>query len=123
MNQKNQDAAESKAMFQPNVDIVSAENEVLIYADLPGAEYDGIDVSFDRGVLELNARIAQREPAGKAVVQEYAVGDFRRSFRLPEDYDAARASAEFRDGVLCLRVPKAQAARAHKIAIHADRLR
>jgi HSP20 family protein len=107
--------------FTPNVDIVRGPDEVLIYADLPGAKPESLDVSFDRGVLQLFARVDRREPAGRAVREEYAVGDYRRSFTLSEEYDGSKTSAEFHEGVLCLRIPKAAAARAQRVQIRAGR--
>lgn len=105
--------------FTPNVDIVRGQDEILIYADLPGAAADGVEVSFDRGVLQLQASVAKRTPPGRPVREEYAVGDYRRSFTLAEEYDGSKASAEFEHGVLCLRIPKAAQARAHRVEIRA----
>lgn len=118
---KGQDGADVGPVFRPNVDIVSTNDELLIYADLPGAEFDGIDVQFDRGVLELSARIPRRDGARTPLREEYAVGGFRRAFRLAEEFDGSRTTAEYRNGVLCLRVPKAAEARATKVEIRAGK--
>lgn len=110
----------SASSFRPNIDIVSAENEVMILADLPGVEPEGIEVKFDRGVLELHAKLAPREQRRVPLSEEYAVGDFRRAFQLAEEFDGAKTNAEFHDGVLCLRIPKA-AARSQRVQIRAGK--
>jgi HSP20 family molecular chaperone IbpA len=106
-----------RAAFTPNVDIVRGQDEVLIYADLPGTTADGIEVSFDRGMLQLQARVARRSLPGTPLREEYAVGDWRRSFTLSEEYDGSSTSAEYHEGVLCLRIPKAAQARAHRVQV------
>src|SRR5687767_4637898 len=110
---------QSAVTFRPNVGIVNAGDEVLIFADLPGAEPDGSDVRFERGVLELKAKVAPRAAGRTRVLEEYRVGDFQRSFRLPEEFNGSGTSAEFQNGVLCLRVPKSTEARAHRIQVQA----
>lgn len=105
--------------FRPNVDIVSTDDEILIYADVPGARFDGIEVQFDRGVLELSARVLPRPGARTPLREEYAVGSFHRAFRLAEEFDGSKTTAEHRNGVLCLRVPKAEAAKATKVEVRA----
>ncbi|HUR28128.1 MAG TPA: Hsp20/alpha crystallin family protein [Planctomycetota bacterium] len=107
--------------YQPSVDIVHTNDELLIFADLPGAVHDGIEVSFERGVLELRARVARNETSRDALLEEVRVGDFQRAFRLPDDFDGSATRAEVRDGVLTLRIPKAQSARAQRIEIQAGR--
>ena len=113
-------AEDASVAYQPSVDIVHTENELLIQADLPGAAHDGIEVSFERGMLELRARVARREGAGTALLEEFRVGDFQRAFRLPEDYDGSETRAEVHDGVLTLRIPKARSARPKRIEIQAN---
>lgn len=103
--------------YTPNVDIVRAADEVLIYADLPGADPQSIEVSFDRGQLQLHARVTPRSLPGNPLREEYSVGDWRRGFTLSEEYDGAGTVAEYHDGVLCLRIPKAAQARAQRVPI------
>ena len=84
VSQATQDAVRSSTSYRPNIDIVSAENEVMILADMPGVEPEGIDVKFDRGVLELYAKVMPRNQRRNPLSEEYAVGDFRRAFQLAE---------------------------------------
>lgn len=103
--------------YRPNVDICDCGSEVLIVADVPGAAPDAIDVSFDDGVLSVHAAVAARDLPGRTLRQEYGIGDFRRSFRLGDGFDASLISAECRRGVLEIHVPRLAAVRPRKIEV------
>jgi HSP20 family protein len=103
--------------FRPEIDICDSGAEVLIVADVPGATPAAIDVSFDDGVLSVHAPVAARSLPGRAIRQEYGIGDYRRSFKLGEGFDASLISAEYRRGVLEIHVPRLAAVRPRKIAV------
>jgi HSP20 family protein len=103
--------------YQPHVDIRDLGPEVVFVADVPGACADGIDVTFDRGVLTVRADVASRGLPGRAVRQEYGIGGYRRSFRLGDGFDAAAISADYRRGVLTIRVPRVAAALPRKVPV------
>ncbi len=110
---------EATLTYQPNVDICDLGAEVLIVADIPGTRPDGIDVSFEDGVLSLHARVPARDMPGRSVRQEYGIGDYRRSFRLGDDFDASQITADYRHGVLTIRVPRLAAVRPRKVEVRA----
>lgn len=110
---------ETRLTYQPNVDICDCGAEVLLVADLPGARTDGIDVTFEDGVLSLHARVPARELPGRVVRQEYGIGDYRRSFRLGDGFDASQITADYRHGVLTIRVPRLAAVRPRKVEVRA----
>jgi HSP20 family protein len=114
-----QPEAESTLTYQPNVDIRDLGGEVIFDADIPGARADGIDVTFEDGVLSVQAAVAPRELPGRAVRQEYGIGNYRRSFRLGEGFDASQITADYRRGVLTVRVPRLAAARPRKVEVKA----
>lgn len=109
----------ARAIFRPNVDITDFGTEVVIHADLPGAHRDGIDVTFEDGVLSLVADVPPRDQPGTAIRREYGVGDYRRSFRLGEGFDASLITADYRDGVLTMKVPRLAAVLPRKISVKA----
>ena len=111
------ETAREAEVFQPAVDVCDRGTEVTIVADVPGARADGIDVSFDDGVLTVHATVPPRTIPGRAVTREYGVGDYRRAFRLGEDFDASQITAECRAGVLTVRVPRLAAVRPRKIEV------
>ncbi|MBK9128936.1 MAG: Hsp20/alpha crystallin family protein [Phycisphaerales bacterium] len=107
--------------YVPAVDIVERSDEMLIVADVPGVSADGVEVSYERGELRLHARVADREPTGcEWLLREFGVGDFVRSFRVGEGIDSSRIDAEIKDGVLTVRLPKAEAAKRRKITVKAN---
>jgi HSP20 family protein len=103
--------------FQPAVDIRDSGAAVTLVADVPGARADGIDVAFEDGVLTVAATVAARRLPGRMVQQEYGVGDYRRTFRLGEGFDASQIVAECRNGVLTIHVPRLAAVRPRKIEV------
>jgi len=109
--------AEANLTYQPHVDICDRGSEVTLVADVPGAQADAIDVSFEDGVLSLRATVPPRELAGRPLRQEFGIGDYRRSFRLGEDFDASQITAEYRRGVLTIHVPRLPAVRPRKIEV------
>lgn len=104
--------------YVPVVDILERPDELLLLADVPGARADGIDIDYDRGTLTIAARVTPRQaPAQTFMLQEYGVGDFVRTFQVGEGIDASKIEAELNGGVLRLHLPKAEAAKTHKIAV------
>lgn len=107
----------TKATFLPNVDIFETPQEIQLLADIPGAKGEEIDIDFDKGALTIHARVEPRQPEGGFLLREYGVGDFNRTFQVSEKIDASRITAEYRDGVLTLHLPKVEAAQARKITV------
>jgi len=103
--------------YQPHVDVQDLGTEILLLADMPGARAEGLDVSFEDGVLTVQAAVEPRMLPGRSVRQEYGVGDYRRSFRLGDGFDASLITADYRRGVLTVRVPRLAAVRPRKIAV------
>jgi len=110
---------EAALTYQPNVDICDRGPEVLVVADVPGARTDGIDVSFEDGVLSLHAKVPARDLPGRGVRQEYGIGDYRRSFRLGDEFDASRITADYRHGVLTIHIPRLAAVLPRKVEVRA----
>jgi len=108
--------------YRPNVDLIEKADELLVLVDLPGAKHDQIDIQFENGSLTLHAKVAPRRAEDATyLLREFGVGDFYRTFRVSEQIDPARISAEFSDGVLHLHLPKSEAAKPRKITVEAAR--
>jgi HSP20 family molecular chaperone IbpA len=105
--------------FQPNVDIRDAGGEVSLIADIPGATAAAIEVTFEDGVLTMHATVPPREQPGRPIRQEYGIGNYRRSFRLGEGFDASQITADYARGVLTVRVPRLAAVRPRKVEVRA----
>lgn len=105
--------------LRPPVDIVDLDEFILLVADLPGVDRESIDVSVEDGKLTIaGERAAQPElQQGRLVRGERSRGRFTREFRLPRLVDSGRIAAEYRDGMLFVTLPKADAARARRIEV------
>ena len=104
--------------YRPNVDIFETADELLVVADVPGADPDGIDVSLEGGVLTIQATVPPRHHEdAQSVALEYGVGGFHRRFEIDESIDTEAVTAECRDGSLTLRLPKAPQARKRRIPV------
>ena len=111
----------SGRFFRPNVDIVEKDDELMLIADMPGACAESIEINFENGVLTLHGRVCDRQQQNTSYLwREYGVGDFYRTFQVSEEIDASRISADYRDGVLVLHLPKSERARARRIAVKAS---
>jgi len=111
----------SGVTYRPDVDILELTDELLVQADMPGASGESVDIQFEDGSLTIHARVKPRhaELTG-LLMHEYGVGDFYRTFRVSEQIDASRITAEYRDGVLTLHLPKAETSKPRKIQVHAQ---
>ena len=104
--------------YRPNVDIVEKHDELVVLADMPGVNGADIDIHFEDGELTIHGPAAPRQDVETRYrLQEYGVGDFYRTFRVSEQIDASRISAEYTDGVLSLHLPKVEAVRPRRISV------
>ena len=109
-------------VWVPAIDVVEQKDAYLIYAELPGVDASQVDISFEQNVLTVrgtkrSAVEATNEGELRVYAAERVTGSFERSIRLPEFVDGDRITADFRQGLLTITIPKAQAARARKIEI------
>jgi HSP20 family protein len=94
----------------PAVDIRETDNEYLVNADLPGIRREDVKVRLEDNVLTVEGeRKQEKEAKGERSHRvERVYGSFLRRFTLPEDADPGHVSAECKDGVLSVHVPKRQ---------------
>ena len=95
--------------FAPRADAAATQNAYEINMELPGVAADNIDISVHNGSLTIKGekRFEQEEKGRTYFFSEREYGAFQRSFRLPADAQAEDITADFRDGILTVRVPKA----------------
>jgi HSP20 family protein len=102
----------------PLIDIHEGPEGLVLEADLPGAVDDGVNIRLEDNVLVLHAKVPSPFPEGARVLHgEYRVGDFYRSFILSDEVERSRISAELKNGVLRLILPKAERAKTRRIEI------
>jgi HSP20 family protein len=107
----------SGRLYRPDVDIVEKQDELLLIADMPGTSPEDLEVRFENGTLTIYGRVKERQPQDVYLLREYGIGDFFRTFQVNETIDPERISAEYRDGVLTLHLPKVEAAKPRKIQV------
>lgn len=107
------------AEWSPLVDITEDEKEYVIKAELPEVKKEDVKVSVQDGVLTITGeRKSEKEEKGKKFHRvERTYGSFYRSFTLPEDADAQMVAAEFKDGVLKVRLTKSEKAKPKSIDV------
>src|SRR5213595_3301698 len=106
------------AYFQPAVDIFETKDELVLVADMPGVPPDGVDLEGDE--LSIEGRVRSGEYDGlKPLYVEYGVGGYYRAFTLGEMIDREGIKAQMKNGVLVLRLPKGERARARRITVDA----
>lgn len=103
----------------PSVDMFEEKNEVVIKAELPGMKKEDIDISLTDNTITLSGEKKKEEKVEKKNYYrvERSEGSFRRSFRLPAEVQTDKAEANFRDGVLEIRVPKTEEAIKQKVKV------
>ncbi len=109
--------------FEPRVDVAENDKEVRITAELPGVEEKDVEVSLSRDAITIKGeKREEKEEKGKEQYRmERSYGAFRRSFSLPCEVDADKATASFKKGVLTVMLPKtAEAAKSKKIEVKAS---
>jgi HSP20 family protein len=104
--------------FTPPIDIHEGPDGLTLEADLPGANENNLFIQLEDNVLSLHARVESPAPEGARLLhEEYHVGDYYRSFILSDEVDRDRITAELKNGVLRLILPKADRVRARRIEI------
>ena len=108
-----------QGVWEPAVDIVEDKKEYILQADLPGIRKQDVEVTFENGLLRLSGeRKHEREGKDRRYLRaECPYGSFHRSFTLPGDTAPGQIHAEFKDGVLRVRVAKSEGAKPKQIAV------
>lgn len=109
----------AKQAFQVAVDIREEEDAFYVDAEVPGLSADDIKVDVEKNVLTLSGerRVEKEETKDKYRRVERQYGSFTRSFSLPETVDTEGISADLKNGVLELRLPKKEAPKPKSISV------
>lgn len=113
------EATRGQHYFTPRVDIFETDSELLLQADVPGVRPEDVDLRYDQGELILHARVPARSTGRRFLVREYEEGDFFRAFTVHESIDSTRISAECKNGVLTVHLPKAAPHRTRQVPVNA----
>lgn len=107
--------------FIPRTDIYETADSLTLLMDIPGAKESDIEIVLEKNVLTVHALVEPEVLEGYALaLQEYEIGDYQRSFRLSNEINQEKIEASYKDGVLRLTLPKAEAAKAKKISVKVE---
>lgn len=111
--------AEGDQPWFPSVDLSQTADKFLVKVDLPGLTAKDIEVTVENQTLSLSGERkfehAEENETFNRIERSY--GRFTRTFQLPANVDAAKVGATFKDGVLHVEIPKAEAAKSRRIEI------
>ena len=106
------------AALMPPVDVIEDASGITLYADLPGVSRDKLNLQVETGTLTIDAEIDLNLPEGlQSSHTEVGLGRFHRTFTLSSELDTEKVTAELADGVLKLRIPKAEHAKPRRIEV------
>lgn len=106
--------------FVPRASIYETDAEVVVGADLPGVDEKSVDLILEKNELTISGKVDAKIPEGYTLVYaEYEIGDYQRKFIISNDIDRDNIGATVKDGVLRLKLPKAQSAKARKVTVRA----
>src|SRR5215472_14294803 len=110
---------QSNRPWSPSVDIYETENELVLKADLPDVGQDKIDVRVENQTLTIaGERKFEKHDNVKGFHRiERNYGSFVRSFAVPNTFDTDQISANFKNGVLSVTLPKKEAAKPRQIKV------
>ena len=120
-NQQEAATAEPRIpVYRPRVDLVDSGESVILWADLPGADENSVDITIEKDTLTLKATVAPPQFDGmKPLLREYGVGHFERTFAISQEIDRESVEAVVTQGVLKLTLPKSKEAATRKVTVKA----
>ena len=113
-----QEATIPARVFIPTADIYESQDALTVILEMPGVEKDNVDVRVEEGMLNIEGRLDLAKYQGlQPLYTEYNIGHYARSFRLSSKIDQSKISADLKDGVLSLTLPKAEQAKPRTIKV------
>jgi HSP20 family protein len=108
--------------WNPAVDLYEDKDNIFVKAELPGLKKEDIDVSLEDGVLTISGeRKGEEKTEGQETRRnERFYGQFRRSITLTSEVKADQVTANYKDGVLTITLPKVEAAKPKQIEVKAN---
>ena len=105
--------------WSPAVDVFENADEIVVRAALPGVKKEDVELEVKDGLLMLSGKRESTDTAEKDgwMRREIASGSFYRAFKLTGEVQADKAKAQYKDGILEIRLPKAEQAKPRKVRI------
>ena len=116
--EKKAEATTPARVFVPVTDIFETTQALTVVLEMPGVDRNSIEASVENDVVTIEGRIDFAKYEGmQPVYTEYNVGHYARSFQMSNKIDQGKISAEMKDGVVTLVLPKAEQANQRKIQV------
>jgi HSP20 family protein len=105
-------------IFLPVADIFETVQALTVVLELPGVDKESVEVSIENDVLTIEGRIDFSKYEGlQPLYTEYNIGNYSRSFQISSKIEQDSISAELKDGVMTLVLPKAEKAKPRRINV------
>ena len=105
-------------VFLPAADIFEGENDLTVILEMPGVEKSNVDIHVEDGALNVEGRLDLTKYRGlQPLYTEYNIGHYSRNFRVSGKIDQNKIAAELKDGILTLKLPKAEEAKPRTIQV------
>ena len=114
--QAREETRSNERYIRPSVNIIENEEGLVLTADLPGATKESLDVNVEKGILTISAPARHNVP-GTSAYREFELASYYRQFSIPESLDHEKAHADYANGILTLRIPKAEVAKPRRISV------
>ncbi len=115
---KSSETRRDEAALLPPTDVIEDAGGITLYADLAGVPKDRLSLQVEADTLTIEGEVALDVPEGmESSHAEVNLPRYRRVFTLSRELDSSKVSAEFNQGVLKLRIPKAEHAQPRRIEI------
>jgi len=116
--EKKQEPTIPARFFLPTADIFETDRALTVVLEMPGVNKQNVELSVENDVLKIDGKIDFSKYEGlRPVYTEYNIGHYTRSFQLSSVIDQSKISAEMKDGVLAVVLPKAEQAQPRRIAV------
>ena len=116
--EKKQETTVPSRAFLPVTDIFETDQALTVVLEMPGVSKDNVDISVENDILTIEGWIDYSKYEGlQPVYTEYNVGHYVRSFQISSKIEQSGISAELKDGVITLVLPKAETAKPRKIKL------
>lgn len=105
MENKKEMTREENRYITPPVDIFEHDNQLVVLVDLPGAHKENVHVNVENQILTIQAAVGRPEQRN-AIYHEFELVNFFRQFELSDKVDVENITAEYKNGVMTIHLPK-----------------
>ena len=121
LSRDNAEQTRPQRLYTPATDIHETQEQLVLFADMPGVKQDGVDITLDQNILTIYGHVDTPEfPGHNLTYAEYGMGGYRRVFALSNEIDRDGIQASVKNGVLKLILPKSKRAMPRKITVQAE---